>query len=89
MECTNDVCGMRRVGRQRRKGSEWWNEVGRVVAAKRTAFRNGYREEIGTYARYQAQRAVVKLAVKVAKRMADWRWGECLGNNFEGNKKMF
>ena len=26
MECTNDVCGMRRVGRQRRKGSEWWNE---------------------------------------------------------------
>ena len=30
-ECTNDVCGMRRVGGQRRKGSEWWNaEVGRV-----------------------------------------------------------
>ena len=25
-ECTNDVCGMRRVGGQRRKGSEWWNE---------------------------------------------------------------
>ena len=22
MECTNDVCGMRRVGEQRRKGSE-------------------------------------------------------------------
>ena len=26
MECSNDVCGMRRVGGQRRKGSEWWNE---------------------------------------------------------------
>ena len=26
MECTNDVCGMRRVGGQRRKGSEWRNE---------------------------------------------------------------
>ena len=25
MECTNDVCDMRRVGGQRRKGSEWWN----------------------------------------------------------------
>ena len=25
MECTNDVCGMRHVGGQRRKGSEWWN----------------------------------------------------------------
>ena len=27
MECKNDVCGMRRVGGQGRKGSEWWNEV--------------------------------------------------------------
>ena len=31
----------------------------------------------------------MKLAVQVAKRMADRRWGEQLGNNFEGNKKMF
>ena len=39
MECTNDVYGMRRVGRQRSKGSEWWNEeVGRAVAEKRRAF---------------------------------------------------
>ena len=37
--CTNDVCGMRRVGGQRRKGSVWWNEeVGRAVAEKRRAF---------------------------------------------------
>ena len=26
MGCTNDVSGMRCVGGQRRKGSEWWNE---------------------------------------------------------------
>ena len=38
MECTNDVCGMKCVGGQRRKGSEWWNEVGRAVAEKRRAF---------------------------------------------------
>ena len=39
MECTNNVCGMSRVGGQRRKESEWWNgEVGRVVAEKRRAF---------------------------------------------------
>ena len=25
MKCTNDVCGMKRVSEQRRKGSEWWN----------------------------------------------------------------
>ena len=39
MKCTNDVCGMRRVGGQRRKGSEWGNEeVGRAVAEKRRGF---------------------------------------------------
>ena len=32
---------------------------------------------------------VVKQAVQVAKRMADRRRGERLGNDFEGNKKMF
>ena len=31
----------------------------------------------------------MKWAVKVLKRMMDWRWGERLGNVFEGNKKMF
>ena len=35
MDCTNDVSGMRLVGGQRTKGSEWWNEeVGRAVAEK-------------------------------------------------------
>ena len=39
MECTNDVCNMRRVSGRRRNGSEWWNEeVGRAVAGKRRAF---------------------------------------------------
>ena len=39
MKCTNDVLGMKRVGGQRRKGSEWLNEeVGRAVAEKRRAF---------------------------------------------------
>ena len=31
----------------------------------------------------------VKLAVQAAKRMADRRWSERLGNDLEGNKKMF
>ena len=31
----------------------------------------------------------MKQAVKLAKRMADWRWEERLRNDFEGNKKMF
>ena len=48
MECTNDVCDMRRVGGQRRKGSEWWNEeVGRAVAENRQASEECFREERG------------------------------------------
>ena len=38
-----------------------------------------------TYDRCMAQRVTVKLAVQVAKIMADRR----LGNDFESNKKMF
>ena len=33
------LAGRERVGGQRRKGSEWWNEeVGRAVAEKKRAF---------------------------------------------------
>ena len=31
----------------------------------------------------------MKQTVKVVKRMADWSWGEQLGNDFENNKQMF
>ena len=47
MECTNDICGMRHVGGQKRKGSEWWNEeMGGQWPKKEMLLRNGYREEI-------------------------------------------
>ena len=91
IECTNDVCDTRRVGGQRKKGSEWWNrEMGGAVAETRRAFEEWLqRRDRVTYDRYRAQRVAVKLAVQAAKRMADRRWGERLGNDFEGNKKMF
>ena len=68
MECTNDVCGMRRVGGQRRKGSEWWNDkVGKEVAENRRAFEEWLqRKDRVTYDRYRTQRVVVKWAVQVA-----------------------
>ena len=74
MECTNDVRGMRRVGGQRRNGSEWWNEeVGRAVTEKRRAFEEWLqRRDRVTYDRYRAQRVAVKLAVQAAKRMNDF-----------------
>ena len=50
MECTNDVCGMRRVSGQRRKGSEWWNEeLGRAVAEKRRAFEEWHQRRVRGY----------------------------------------
>ena len=78
-------------GGQRRKGSECWNEeVGRAVAEQRRAIEERLkRRDRLTYDKYRAQRVVVKGAVKVAKRMADWRWGKRLGNNFETNKRIF
>ena len=68
MECTNGVCGMRRAGGQRGKGSEWWNEeVGRAVAKKRRAFQEWLqRRHRVTYDRYRAQRVAVKLTVQAA-----------------------
>ena len=64
--------------------------MGRAVAEKRRAFVELLqRRDRVTYDRYRAQRVVVKLTVQAAKRMADRRWGDRLGNDFEGNKKMF
>ena len=81
MECTNDVCGMRRVGGKRRKGSEWWNEeVGGAVAEKRRAFEEWLeRRDRVTYDRCRALRVVVKRAVKVAKNKGGLSMGRAFG----------
>ena len=75
--------------------------MGRAVAENRRAFEEWLqRRDRVTYDRYQAQRVAVKLAVQAANggpaqmvqewlQMVDRRWGERLGNDFEGNKKMF
>ena len=48
MECANDVCGMRRVGGQRRKGVNGGTKKGVEQRQKREELlRNGFREEIG------------------------------------------
>ena len=62
--------------------------MGRAVAEKRRAFGEWLqRRDRVTYDRYREQRVVVKLAIQTAK--IKRRWGERLGNDFEGNKKMF
>ena len=60
------------------------------MAEKRRAFEEWLqRRDRVTYDRYWAQRVIVKQLVQTAKIMGHQRWGEQLGNNFEGNKKMF
>ena len=89
-ECTNDVCGVIRVGGQRNE-SEWWSkEVAVVGAEKRRAFEEWLqRRDRVTYDRYREQKAVVKQRVEVGKRMADWSQGDRLENDFEIKKNMF
>ena len=63
--------------------------MGRAVAQKRRAFEEWLQtRDRMTYDRYRAQRVAAKLAIQAAKRMANRRWGERLGYDFEGNKKI-
>ena len=91
LKCAKGVCGMRKMGGKRRKGSEWWNEeVSVAVAEKRQAheiwLQKGNEE---AHERYKEKSRVAKRMVRKAKRKADVRWGKSLSENFEGNKKMF
>ena len=47
------------------------------------------RRERVTYHIYRAQRVAFNGQLKVAKKMSDRKLGERLGNDFDGNKKMF
>ena len=91
MRNASEVCGKRRVGGFVRKGSEWWSEEVEVaVKEKRKAFEMWLQNNNGeTYGKYKEKRREVKLKVGEAKRAADWRWGQRLGEDFEQNKKMF
>ena len=77
-------CGMRRVGGQRRKGSEWWNEeVGRAVAKKRRAFEEWLqRRDRVTYDRYRAQRVAVKTGSPSCKKNGGPAMGRAIGELF-------
>ena len=91
LSTASDVCGKKRMGGFMRKGSEWWDdEVKIVVEEKRRAFEEWLdNRDARTYERYREKRCEVKRKVKEAKRRADWRWGQKIGENFEQNKKMF
>ena len=81
MECTNDICGMRHVGGQRRKGSEWWNEeVGRAVAEKRRAFEKWLqRRDRVTYDRYRAAESGCETGSPSCKKNGGPAMGRAIG----------
>ena len=89
--CAQEVCGVRRVGGARRKGSEWWNEeIREAVQVKKLAYEKWLqRSDEVTYDCYRRERNRVKRMVKEAKVRADERWGQKMTDNFEENKKMF
>ena len=65
------ACGMRHVGGQRRNGvNDGVKKLVQIIAFQEWLHRRD------TYDRYQAERAVVKQAVKVAKIIVDWQRGE-------------
>ena len=91
LRCAKEVCGMKKIGGRRRKGSEWWNdEMNQVVAEKRRAFESWLRDDNEqTRERYREKKREVKRKVREEKRRADARWGRCVAENFAENKKMF
>ena len=85
------MCGVRRLGGARRKGSEWWNEEMReaVLVKKRAYERWLQKKDDVTYEYYKGERNRVKRIVKEAKLRADERWGQKMTESFGENKKMF
>ena len=89
--CAREVCGVRKVGGTRRRGSEWWDEeLKQKVAEKKRAFEEWMRvESEEAWERYRNIKREVKRSVRESKRRANNRWGRRLTSNFSENKKMF
>ena len=91
-ECKNGVCGVRRVDGHR-TGSEYgvkklmWRS-----SETEELLRNASREEMRIHMTGTGHRELLfmkQAIINVAKRMAYWRWGEPLRNDFDESKKMF
>jgi len=91
VESAREICGVRKVGGKRRKGSEWWNDVVReAVGRKRRAYEGWLNcKNADTYEVYKEERRAVKQVVKEEKRRANERWCRNVSEKFDENKKMF
>ena len=91
LEGGEEVCGSRKVGCGKRKGSEWWNEnVKRVVEEKKRAYEQWLqRRNRRMWELYREKRQECKRVVRRAKRDAQRRWGKKLQETFGKDKRMF
>ena len=91
MRCAAEVCGMRKVGGTRKKGSEWWDEEVKLkVEEKRRAFNEWQRARNDQkWENYKIKKREAKRSVRESKRRANFSWGRRLTGNFADNKKMF
>src|SRR6201990_823295 len=85
------VCGVKKIGNGRRKGSEWWNEdLENIVKRKKDAFNRylGTKESLD-WEEYKERCREVKREVKRAKRRVEEEWASKLAENFKERNKMF
>src|SRR6201990_1979414 len=91
MEVARSVCGVKKIGNGRRKGSKWWNEdLENMVKRKKDAFNRylGTREALD-WEEYRDRCREVKREVKRAKRRVEEEWARKLAENFKERNKMF
>ena len=86
-----EVCGYRRVGGGKRKGSEWWNDrVKRAVEEKKRSFEEWLQgRDRRVWERCREKKKECMREVKWAKRQAKWREGGRLTEVFARDRKAF
>ena len=78
------------MAKKRKAFEEWLRRRDFEEWLQRRAFEEWLqRRDRVTYDRYRAKRVVVKLAVQVRKNNGGPEMGRAIGNDFEGNKKIF
>ena len=89
--CAKEVCGMRKVGGKRKKGSEYWGEeLKKASRDKRRAFEGWViNNNDRTRERYNEKKREMKRLYRREKRRKDASMGDNMTKNFAENKKLF
>src|ERR1700755_3177614 len=91
VEVARRVCGVKKLGNGRRKGSEWWNEeMENMIKRKKEAYCKYLSTREGRdWEEYRERCREVKREVKRAKKRVGEEWCRKLAENFKERSKMF